>query len=184
MKNTSVLFLAQASMIAAIYVVLTVIFAPLSFGEIQVRFSEALTILPLFTPAAIPGLFVGCLLGNILGGAALPDILLGSLATLLGAVGTYLIGKHILRKDVQAAYSVADETMTKKEGLRPLLGAVPPIVANALIVPFVLRYAYGILLPIPLMMLTVGIGEILSCGVLGFLLYKVLHRRAATIFPA
>ena len=81
MKNKSVLFMAQAAMIAAIYVVLTIVFAPFSFGEVQVRIAEALTILPVFTPAAIPGLFIGCLIGNILGGALLPDIIFGSLAT-------------------------------------------------------------------------------------------------------
>ena len=90
MKNKSVLFMAQAAMIAAIYVVLTIVFAPSSFGEVQVRIAEALTILPVFTPAAIPGLFIGCLIGNILGGALLPDIIFGSLATLIGALFTYL----------------------------------------------------------------------------------------------
>ena len=82
-KTISVLFLVQSAMIAAIYVVLTIVFAPISFGQIQFRIAEALTILPAFTPAAIPGLFVGCLIGNILGGAILPDIIVGSKATLL-----------------------------------------------------------------------------------------------------
>ena len=159
MKIKNIPFLAQAAMIAAIYVVLTIVFAPISFSEIQVRIAEALTILPLFTPAAIPGLFVGCLLGNILGGAVLPDIIFGSLATLLGALGTWSLRNR-----------------------RPILGTLPPVLSNAVIVPLVLRYAYGILMPIPLMMLTVGIGEVLSCGVLGMLVYKVLHRYAEQIF--
>ena len=146
MKNKSVLFMAQAAMIAAIYVVLTIVFAPFSFGEVQVRIAEALTILPVFTPAAIPGLFIGCLIGNILGGALLPDIIFGSLATLIGALFTYLLRK-------------------RSKFLAPL----PPILANIVVVPFVLRYAYGVLLPIPFMMLTVGIGEIISCG------YSPLH---------
>ena len=133
MKNKSVLFMAQAAMIAAIYVVLTIVFAPFSFGEVQVRIAEALTILPVFTPAAIPGLFIGCLIGNILGGALLPDIIFGSLATLIGALFTYLLRK-------------------RSKFLAPL----PPILANIVVVPFVLRYAYGVLLPIPFMMLTVG----------------------------
>ena len=90
-KTISVLFLVQSAMIAAIYVVLTIVFAPISFGQIQFRIAEALTILPAFTPAAIPGLFVGCLIGNILGGAILPDIIVGSMATLLGAIFTYLL---------------------------------------------------------------------------------------------
>ena len=79
----------RQAMIAAIYVVLTYVFAPFSFGEVQVRISEALTILPVFTPAAIPGLFIGCLIGNILGGAILPDIIFGSIATLIGAFFTW-----------------------------------------------------------------------------------------------
>ena len=74
MRNQRITFMTQAAMIAAVYVVLTYVFAPFSFGEVQVRLAEALTILPLFTPAAVPGLFIGCLIGNILGGAILPDI--------------------------------------------------------------------------------------------------------------
>ena len=159
MENKKILYLAYAGVIAAIYVVLTVVFAPFSFGEIQVRIAEALTILPVFTPAAVPGLFVGCLLGNMLGGAALPDIIFGSLATLIGAVGT-----RALRKG------------------HPFLAPIPPIVANAVIVPFVLKYAYAVDLPIPLMMLTVGIGEVLSCGVLGLVLYYALAKRRKQIF--
>lgn len=159
MKNKSVTFLTQAAMIAAVYVVLTYLFAPFSFGEIQVRVSEALTILPLFTPAAIPGLFIGCLIGNILGGAILPDIIFGSAATLIGAVFT-----------------------CKLRNSRPLLGAVPPIAANTVIVPFVLRYGYGIMLPVPFMMATVGIGEIISCGVLGMVVYYALNKYKAVIF--
>ena len=155
----SVLFMAQAAMIAAIYVVLTLVFAPFSYGEVQVRISEALTVLPFFTPAAIPGLFIGCLISNILGGAIIPDIVFGSLATLLGAIFTYLL-------------------CNKTRFLAP----VPPIVANVLIVPFVLRYGYQVPLPIPLMMLTVGIGEVISCGVLGMLLHTVLSKYRSHIF--
>ena len=159
MKNKKVLFLVQAAMIAAIYVVLTLIFQPFSFGEIQVRIAEALTILPVFTPAAIPGLFVGCLIGNIFGGSVLPDIIFGSLATLIGAIFTYLLRK-------QSKY----------------LAPLPPIISNIVIVPFVLRYAYGINLPIPFMMLTVGIGEIISCGVLGMIVYVTLKKYQYRIF--
>ena len=147
MRDKTVLFMAQAAMIAALYVALTYVFAPISFSEVQVRIAEALTILPVFTPTAIPGLFIGCLLGNIMGGALVPDILLGSLATLIGAFFTWKLRKA-----------------------NPFLAPVPPIVANTLIVPFVLKYAYGVDLPIPFMMLTVGAGEVLSCGVLGMLL--------------
>ena len=88
MKNKGTQFLAEAAVIGAIYVVLTLLFAPLSYGEIQIRFSEALTILPFFTPAAIPGLFVGCIIANLFGGAIPVDIIFGSIATLIGAVFT------------------------------------------------------------------------------------------------
>ena len=88
MKNKGTQFLTEAAVIGAIYVVLTLLFAPLSYGEIQIRFSEALTILPFFTPAAIPGLFVGCIIANLFGGAIPVDIIFGSIATLIGAVFT------------------------------------------------------------------------------------------------
>ncbi|MBR3394277.1 MAG: QueT transporter family protein [Firmicutes bacterium] len=157
--NKKTLFLVQAALIAAIYVVLTVVFAPFSFGEVQVRIAEALTILPVFLPAAVPGLFVGCLLGNMLGGAVLPDIIFGSLATLIGALGT-----RALRK------------------AHPFLAPIPPIAANTVIVPFVLKYAYAVDLPIPFMMLTVGIGEVVSCGIFGLVLYYALNGRRAQVF--
>lgn len=159
MKNKNAAFLTQAAMIAAVYVVLTYVFAPISFGEIQVRIAEALTILPLFTPAAVPGLFIGCLVGNILGGALLPDIIFGSIATLIGAICTYLLRNR-----------------------KPAFGAIPPMVSNAIIVPFVLRYAYGVALPIPFLMVTVGVGEIISCGVLGMIVYCALNRYKGTLF--
>ncbi len=159
MKNKNVAFLTQAAMIAAIYVVLTYVFAPFSFGEVQVRIAETLTILPVFTPAAVPGLFIGCLIGNILGGAILPDIICGSIATLIGAVFTYLLRKK-----------------------SPYLAPIPPIAANTIIVPFVLRFGYGVTLPIPFMMLTVGIGEVVSCGILGLIVYFALNRYRNTVF--
>lgn len=159
MKNKNAAFLTQAAMIAAVYVTLTLLFRPISFGEIQIRIAEALTILPLFSPAAVPGVFVGCLIANIISGGILPDIIFGSLATLIGAVLTYCL------KDKN-----------------PILGPIPPIVSNTIIVPFVLFYGYGANLPIPLMMLTVGIGEILSCGVLGLVLYFSLKKYQTILF--
>ena len=159
MKNKQVLFMTQAAMIAALYVVLTLVFQAISFGEIQVRIAEALTILPAFTPAAIPGLFIGCVIGNIVGGSILPDIIFGSLATLIGAYFTYLLRKQ-----------------------NKFLAPLPPIISNIIIVPFILRYAYGFNLPIPLMMLTVGIGEIISCGVLWMILYAALQKHRNRIF--
>lgn len=158
MRDKKVLFIVQAAAIAAVYVVLTFIFAPLSFGEVQVRFAEALTILPYFTPAAIPGLFVGCIIGNFMGGAIPIDIICGSLATLLGACGSYVL--------------------RKQKFLVPL----PPIIANTLVVPFVLFYGYGVNLPIPLMMLSVGAGEIISCYVLGTVILLALDKYKNVIF--
>ena len=88
MKNKRTAYITRAAAIAAIYVVLVVIFNYWSFGPIQFRIAEALTILPYFTSAAIPGLFIGCLIANITGGAVIWDIIFGSLATLIGAIGT------------------------------------------------------------------------------------------------
>ena len=158
-RQTHVLYVAQAAMIAAIYVVLTVIGASFAFGPVQIRFSEALTILPAFTPAGIPGVFLGCLISNIITGALLPDVIFGSLATLIGAVFTWMLRN-------QSRY----------------LAPLPPIIANAVVVPFVLKYAYMEPLPIPFMMLTVGIGEVVSCGVLGLILYGALNRYRNDIF--
>lgn len=159
-KHLNVLFMAQAAMIAALYVVVTLLGASFAYGQVQVRLSEALTILPVFTPAAIPGVFLGCLISNTLGGCILPDIILGSLATLIGAVFTWKL-------------------RSRSKYLAPL----PPIIANVLVVPFVLKYGYMMPFPIPLMMLTVGIGEIISCGILGLLLHTVLNRYKGLLFP-
>ena len=160
MRDKKVLFITQAAVIAALYVVLTLLANALGLANyaIQVRFSEALTILPFFTPAAIPGLTIGCLLSNLLTGCMPLDILFGSLATLLGAVGTYLL--------------------RKRQWMAPL----PPILANTVIVPFVLAYVYQFEGSIPYVMLTVGIGEILSCGVLGMILMGVLMKYRNVLF--
>ena len=158
MRDRKVLFVVQAAFIAAIYVVLTFVFAPLSFGEVQVRFAEALTVLPYFTPAAIPGLFAGCLIGNMAGGAIPLDIVFGSVATLLGACGSY--------------------ALRRQKYLVPL----PPILANTLIVPFVLFYGYGVPLPVPFMMLTVGLGEAVSCYLLGMIVLAALEKHRNLIF--
>lgn len=154
MKNNT-LYLTQASLIAALYVVLTIIsnFAGLASGVIQLRLSEMLTILPVFTPAAIPGLAVGCAVANLATGCALWDVAFGTLATTLGALGTYYIGRKY-----------------------PYVGPAFPIAANALIVPKVLQVVYGAEGTYWYFMLTVGIGEILSCGVLGIILYRVLRK--------
>lgn len=160
MQNKKVLFLTQAAMIAALYVVLTFIANAfgLASGAIQVRLSEALAVLPFFTPAAIPGLYVGCLLANLLTGGCLLDILVGSLASLIGAVGAYML--------------------RRQKWLVPL----PTIIANALIVPFVLIHGYGLADAWWYLFLTVGAGEIISCGVLGMGLLFVLRNYAVELF--
>ena len=154
MKNNT-LYLTQASLIAALYVMLTIIsnFAGLASGVIQLRLSEMLTILPVFTPAAIPGLAVGCAVANLATGCALWDVAFGTLATTLGALGTYYIGRKY-----------------------PYAGPAFPIAANALIVPKVLQVVYGAEGTYWYFLLSVGIGEILSCGVLGIILYRVLRK--------
>lgn len=157
-----VTFITQAAAIAALYVVLTLLANALGLANyaIQVRFSEALTILPFFTPAAIPGLFVGCILSNLLCGSILWDVIFGSLATLIGAVGTYLIRKK----------------------LPDWCACIPPILANTIIVPLILAYAYHFEGGVPYFMLTVGAGEVISCGILGTLLLKVLKKYRKQIF--
>lgn len=153
-------FICVTAMIAALYVVLTFIANAfgLASGVIQVRLSEALTVLPFFAPAAIPGLTIGCLLSNWMTGCVLWDIIFGTLATLLGALGSYALRKY------------------------PWLVPIPPIVANTVIVPFVLRYAYGAADALPYMMATVGIGEILSCYVLGMILLTALKKFRVPLF--
>ena len=160
MRSRRVKYITQAAMIAAIYVVLTLFVSAfnLASGAIQIRISEALTVLPAFTPAAIPGLFIGCLISNLLSGGMLLDVIFGSLATLLGACGTYLLRKW------------------------KWVVSVPPILSNALIVPFVLAYVYHIPGGVPYFMVTVGIGQILSCGVLGMIVYKILAKYRNVIF--
>ena len=160
MKDQRIKLICQGGIIAALYLALTLLANALGLANyaVQVRFSESLTILPYFTSAAVPGLFVGCLLSNILTGCALPDIIFGSLATLIGAVSTYML-------------------RNKSKWLAPL----PAIVSNAIIVPFVLLYAYGIE-PLWFSFVTVTAGEIISCGVLGMLLLNALRKYDSVLF--
>lgn len=147
-------FVARGAIIAALYVVLTVGINAfgLASGAIQIRISEALTILPAFTGAAVPGLFIGCVLSNLITGAPIWDVVFGSIATLLGAAGTYYFGK--------------------KKFTAPIF----PIAANTIIIPFVLKLAYGLPDSTPYLMLTIFIGEFLSCGVLGCILYAAVEK--------
>ncbi len=153
-KRKATLFIVQSALIASIYVILTFLSNALGLanGVIQLRLSETLAILPIYTSAAIPGLFVGCFLSNILTGCILIDVIFGSLATLLGAFFTYRLRA------------------------KRLLAPLPPILSNTLIIPFVLSYAYKINGSLLFFALTIGIGEFLSCGVLGYFLIKSIDK--------
>lgn len=160
MRRQRTLFVTQAAMIAALYVVLTLIANAFGLANyaIQVRFSEGLTILPFFTPAAIPGLFAGCFISNILTGAMPLDVIFGSIATLLGAIGTYCLRKY------------------------KWLAPIPPIVANIIIVPYVLMYVYQFEGSLIYFMITVGIGEIISCGMIGMSILLALEKYRKDLF--
>ena len=147
-------FLSHAAIIAALYVILTYLanILGLASGAIQIRFSEALVILPVFTVAAIPGLFIGCFISNILSGCIIWDVIFGSIATLLGAIFTYSLRSH------------------KK------LASLPPILSNTIIIPLVLKFAYGLPAGLGYFVLTVGIGEIVSCGIFGTVLLLYLQK--------
>lgn len=160
MKNKT-LRLTRAAMIAALYVVLTYFsfLLGLSSGAVQLRLSEALCVLPAFFPEAVPALFFGCALSNLLTGAAIYDILFGSLATLLGALGAYALRK------------------CRHKWLLPL----PTVLANTVIIPFVLIFTSGVeggLSVYPYLVLTVGLGEVLAAGVLGVALTRMTERLA------
>ena len=158
-KNKSQ-WVAEGGIIAALYVALTVAFAPISFGPVQLRIAEALTILPMFTSSAVPGLFLGCILGNLFGGGIPVDVIFGSLATLIGAWGGYKL-RH-----------------------NRWLVPIPTVAANTLIVPFVLKYGYGIAdVPMVLMFIYIFVGEILGCYVLGELLATALIHRNIRLTP-
>lgn len=144
--------LTRAAVIAALYAALTLLLAPISYGAMQVRVSEGLTLLPVLFPEAAPALFVGCLLANLLGGSALPDIVLGSLTTLVAALLT-----RRLRGD-------------------RILAALPPVVLNGLIVGALVHLLYTPEIPMALCMLYVAVGEAIACYVVGFLVLAAVRR--------
>ncbi len=148
-------YIAKGGIIAALYVVLTYISYTMNLSgqlAVQLRLSEALTILPFFTSAAIPGLTIGCLLANLLTGSVVWDVIFGTLATLLGAIGTFLLRKY------------------------RFAAPIPPIISNTIIIPLVLTYAYRLPDGIPLLMLSVFLGEVICCGLLGILLQSIILR--------
>ena len=162
MKNTKartrLVYITEASAIAALYTVITIAIGPLGSAAIQCRIPEAMCVLAIFTPAAIPGMTLGCLISNIATGCLWQDVLFGTLATLIGVIGARLLRRIWW--------------------LTPL----PTVVSNTLIVPFVLAHAYHAEDGIPFLMLTVGIGEVISAYVLGIALYFALRKNARYIF--
>lgn len=150
MKNTK--FIIQAAVIASVYAVLTILLTPFSYGPLQIRASEALTILPCFTPAAIPGLFVGCLISNMVGPYGIVDMVLGSSATLLAAVCSYLVRS------------------------KPILVPLPPILFNGLIIGAMLFYVYRVPMPLYACILWVGAGEFAACYLIGYPLIRLLKK--------
>ncbi|PWM66707.1 MAG: transporter [Eubacteriales Family XIII. Incertae Sedis bacterium] len=145
-------YLAEAAVIAAIYALLTIVLAPISYGAVQVRISEALTVLPFFTPAAVPGLFVGCIAANIMSPYGLADLIFGSAASLIGAIGSYLLRK------------------------KPLLVPLAPVISNGIIVGAMLYYVYEVPLPLIVQMLYVALGEVVACYAIGYPLMKYLNK--------
>ena len=142
--------IANGALIAALYAVLTVVLAPISYGPIQFRVSEALTLLPFYLPEAMPGLFFGCVIANFFGGFGLIDMIVGSIATLLAALFT-MKSKNIF------------------------VAAFWPVIFNAIIIGAELNYL--IQSPLLLTCLYVGLGEAGACYIVGVPLMKLLERR-------
>lgn len=159
-EKTKTKKITVCGMIAALYVVTGFISYAmgLSSGAIQVRISEAMVVLGAFTNLAIPGVTLGCFLFNLLSGCAIPDIIFGTIASLIGVTGTWLIGK----------------IMNKNKGMKWLI-TLPNILSNTLIVPLILIYAYGMTdSTYGALALSVGAGEVISSGVLGMLLFYLI----------
>jgi len=152
MKNQS--YLIRAALIAAIYVVLSIIFAPISYGPIQVRIAEILVVLPFIMPSAILGLFTGCILANIYGGLGMVDIIGGSLCTLIAAYFTYRVKN-------------------------PKIAPLPPVLINSFGVSLYLHLLFE--MPYWLTVLYIGIGEIIACYVLGYPLLILLVKNKKRI---
>lgn len=144
--------IAQAAVIAALYAALTVFIMPASYGVMQFRISEALTVLPAFTPVAIPGLFIGCVVANLVSPVGMIDVVVGSAATLIAAVCSYLLRDH------------------------KILVPLPPVIANAVLVGLELYYYYNVNFSLPACMFWVGLGEAGACYLLGYPLMLMLEK--------
>ena len=149
-NNTNAL--ARGAIIAALYAALTLLLAPISYGEVQIRLAESLTLLPVLLPEAVPALAVGCLLANVLGGCTVFDIVFGTIATLLAAVCTRRLRGH------------------------PRTASLMPVLFNGVIVGAVVHYAYAPVIPLPLCMLSVAAGEAVACMLLGPMVLRAVQR--------
>ena len=145
--------IAQAAIIAAAYAALTLALAPISYSVMQVRISEALCVLTLFTPAAVPGLTIGCLIANLLGPNGVWDVVFGTLATVIGVVGIYLLRNKNF-----------------------FIAMLPNIISNGVVIGLCCRFLWGETIPLILCMLLVAAGEAISCYIPGFILYKALGK--------
>jgi len=157
MKKKPLNYFVKAAIIAALYAALTLAFAPLSYNVMQVRFSEALTVLAMYTPAAVPGLTVGCLIANLLGPNGVWDVVLGTLATFIGVTGMYFL--------------------RRKKYFSPMIN----VIVNGLVIGLMLRYLYGVPVSAPLCVFWVALGELISCYVLGIPLMKFLEKNHTKI---
>lgn len=178
MKN--IRFISEAAIIAALYCVFTILFLPISFGSVQCRISEALCVLPALFSSAVPGITLGCFIANILGGAMGPDIIFGTLATFIGAVFTYLISSDLRKKIrifLESSYNEDNKKGLKISLLSRVKVVLPPVLSNSIIVPLVLKYAYMLDDAYIILVIGVGIGEIISVGILGNILLSVLTRK-------
>lgn len=145
--------LALSGIIACLYFIVVMVFFPISYGGVQVRVAEALTVLPLFYGEAVLGLTVGCLIANFFGNGVL-DIAFGTLATFLASLLTYFIGKKI-----------------KSVKLKFIIGAIPPIILNAIIVPFTFLAILELKELYFISMLQIFIGQAISIYIIGALIY-------------
>ena len=152
MKNSTTGALTRAAIIAALYAALTLLLAPISYGEVQIRLSEALALLPVVLAEAVPALAVGCLLANILGGCTIFDIVFGTLATFLAAVCTRLLRRNLLAASLM------------------------PVLFNGMIVGAVVHYCYAPVIALPLCMLFVALGEAVACMIVGPILLRAVRR--------
>ena len=158
MKQSRGKYIAAASVIAALYAALTLALSPISYNVMQIRLSEGLTVLALYTPAAVPGLFVGCFLANILGPGGITDAVFGSIATLIGCLGIRALKKH------------------------PWIALFSAVVSNAIIVGLELRYVFSLEMSPLLCMMWVGLGELISIYLPALIIKTRLDRSSRKLF--